>query len=269
MKAGLENWTSARRTRTCANVARLVVAMLIGVTAGFTVLGATQRPASADHFDLQADDLLVTTGSAVVRHLRPGDPALDDTHVTGAPATSGTTPPESVQIGVCIDPNTNDFYVVNTNDNSVSKFDAAGNLLAHPFNVVAITLPVDCTVDTGGNLYVSNGTDRHVARLDQSTGGLLKDFAPPVLSPDGLEFIDLSHDDCTLYYTLTDNLVRRYNVCTDSPMAALPAVPDVVSPPKPRDCYGVSTTEPAFDHVLVACGDSVWKSNTQPSRRYA
>jgi hypothetical protein len=111
-----------------------------------------------------------------------------------------------------------------------------------------------CVYDSAGNVYIgiagaSGSSDADVpVRKFNRYGDLLDTFVLPT-GPRGTDWIDLAGDQCTLYYTSEDTIVRRYNVCTRT---ALPDFSDVLTPPY---CYAIRLRPNR--EVMVACQEAV------------
>jgi hypothetical protein len=72
--------------------------------------------------------------------------------------------------------------------------------------------PESTTIDFDGNVYVGlAGCNKNVLKFD-SNGKQLKTFAVAIEN-EGADWIDLSADQCTLYYTSEGHRILRYNVC--------------------------------------------------------
>ncbi|MGH8173352.1 MAG: hypothetical protein ACREPX_09395, partial [Rhodanobacteraceae bacterium] len=111
-----------------------------------------------------------------------------------------------------------------------------------------------CVFDPAGNVYIgvagsSNSPDEGVpVRKFSGAGELLDTFVVPT-GPRGTDWIDLAGDHCTLYYTSEDTTVRRYNVCTRSPL------PDLTNALTPPYCYALRLRPNR--EVMVACQEAV------------
>ena len=122
----------------------------------------------------------------------------------------------SQETGMCFDPAL-DLFTTNNSAASVSKFDSQGNLLASSWAGNFNLHPESCAQDSAGNVYVGS-TGPGDLRKFSPTGTLLAIDAPAAPSQ-GVGWIDLAADGCTLYYTSGTASILRYNVCTATQLA--------------------------------------------------
>jgi hypothetical protein len=118
-----------------------------------------------------------------------------------------------------------------------------------------------CVFDRAGNVYVGQAgfndvqTDAQVPVLKFSPSGVpLDSFVLPT-GPRGTDWIDLASDQCTLYYTSEDTTVRRYNLCTRTPLPAL--ITTLTAP----FCYALRLRPNR--ELMVACQDAVHRVSAQ------
>ena len=72
--------------------------------------------------------------------------------------------------------------------------------------------PESTTIDFNGNVYVGlAGCNKNVLKFDPN-GKQVKSFAVAI-EDQGADWIDVSADQCTLYYTSEGHRILRYNVC--------------------------------------------------------
>jgi sugar lactone lactonase YvrE len=128
----------------------------------------------------------------------------------------------------------------------VVKFDNKGNLKG-PFGSGYSSSTESIAVDKNGNVFVGqpDGT-REVLEFDKN-GNPVKQFTPAVGSR-GTDWIDLASDNCTLYYTSEGSDIRRFNVCTNTQLAAFASG-------LPGPCYALRIRPNG--EVMVACSNSV------------
>jgi len=111
-----------------------------------------------------------------------------------------------------------------------------------------------CVFDPMGNVYIgvagaSGAPDTDVpVRKFNRYGELLDSYVLPT-GTRGTDWIDLGADHCTLYYTSEDTAVRRYNVCTRTPL------PDLIDDLTGPYCYAIRLRPNR--EVMVACQDAV------------
>jgi len=112
-----------------------------------------------------------------------------------------------------------------------------------------------CVFTSAGDVYIGQAgslqsTDAQVPILKFSATGVLLDRFVIPTGDRGTDWIELSSDQCTLYYTSEDAVVRRYNLCTRTP---LPALISSLVPP----CYALRLR--ANGELMVACRDNVYR----------
>ena len=143
-------------------------------------------------------------------------------------------------------------------------YSAAGAVLdeafARPPGSPPFNYHESCVFDRSGNVYIgqagiSSSSDEDVAlkKFDRY-GNALDSYTVPT-GPRGTDWIDLAGDQCTLYYTSEDTTVRRYNVCTRTPL------PDFAGDLTPPYCYALRLRP--NKEVMVACQDAVHRLSPQ------
>ncbi len=119
---------------------------------------------------------------------------------------------EHYTTGSAFDANGN-FYVTDDTTGDISEFSPTGT----PMGQFATGLqnPLSLVFDSSGNLYVGQQTTPYVAEFSPS-GQRLPDIGPLNTELYGDDWIDLSSDQCTLYYTTEGTDIMRYNKCTNT-----------------------------------------------------
>src|SRR5262249_31193626 len=104
------------------------------------------------------------------------------------------------------------LYATDFTAGNVSKFDILGTPLG-TFGSAYNCQPESIVFDGAGNAYVGQqGCNRTVLKFS-SSGQLLAEFKVAVENQ-GADQIELSADQCTLFYTSEGPSILRYNVCT-------------------------------------------------------
>jgi streptogramin lyase len=112
---------------------------------------------------------------------------------------------------------TGNFFVTDFSAQQVTKFDPTGALIGS-FGSGYNADPESVIFDRSGNVYVGQADGTHnVLKFDPS-GNLLATFAPATENR-GTDWIELDSDQCTLFYTSEGQLVKRFNVCTNTQLA--------------------------------------------------
>jgi PKD repeat protein len=109
------------------------------------------------------------------------------------------------------------LYVTGFTAAKVAKFDASGTSQG-TFGSGYDCHPESIVFDVAGNAYVGQaGCSNNILKFD-STGSQLASFR--VLTEDqGSDWVDLSSDQCTLFYTSEGHQVLRYDVCRSQQLA--------------------------------------------------
>lgn len=103
------------------------------------------------------------------------------------------------------------LYTTDFTAGNLTKFGADGDLIGN-FGSGYDCQPESTTIDRDGNVYVGlAGCKKNVLKFDSS--GALKASYAVAIEDQGADWIDLSADQCTLFYTSEGSRVLRYNVC--------------------------------------------------------
>jgi sugar lactone lactonase YvrE len=196
-------------SRHCGSVADVSVPSRAGarlrtfLAALVVTLLAGAQPALAVPYEL--GDVFVAVGHGKIKQFSPNG-TLKDTLDTrsGAPEDPG----------MCFDAASN-LYSTNFLDQSMTKFDDAGNVLTYPFGSGFNADPESCVLNGSGSMYVGQA-DGTGDILKFSLSGDPQGSFNPARENRGTDWIDLAADDCTMYYTSEGRSVKRFNVCTNT-----------------------------------------------------
>lgn len=182
--------------------------------AAMAVAGAP--PVQAAGVAYTSGDVFAGVGTGLIKHFSSTG-VLKDTLNTGTGC--------SEDLGMAFD-SANNLYATaafGSCAGTVSKFDNMGNLIG-PFGGPYSSSTESIAIDAAGNVFVGqpDGT-RHVVESN-SAGAHVADFAPATQNR-GTDWIDLAADQCTLFYTSEGNLVKRFNVCTNTQLADFATLP--------------------------------------------
>ena len=173
---------------------------------------------------------------------------------SGSLATGGT----SLVTGMCFDLYGN-LYATNFNDQTVTKFDDTGARVAAVWHAYNGVRPESCTSDGLGNVYVSEvdaatGFTDQVVKYD-ANGHQVATYKPAIENR-GIDWIDLSGDGCTLFYTSEGPSVKRFDLCTNTQLTDFAAPVSVTDP-----CFALKIRSDGG--LMVACHAEVnWLSST-------
>jgi hypothetical protein len=161
-------------------------------------------------------DVFAGVGTGVIKHFDHNG-VLKDTLNTGTGC--------SEDLGMAFD-SANNLYATaafGCSPGRVVKFDNMGNLIG-PFGGPYSSSTESIAINAAGHVFVGqpDGT-KHVVEMD-AAGTHVADHAPAPQDR-GTDWIDLAADQCTLFYTSEGNLIKRFNICTDTQMADFAAEP--------------------------------------------
>ena len=145
------------------------------------------------------------------------------------------------------------FYVTDDDGNGdnlsqVSEFDPTGTQIA---TFSGLQNPTSIAFDNSGDMYVGQQLTANIAEFSPGgtrlpdIGPLAHDFSP------GVDWIDLSSDECTLYYTSEGTQIFTYNKCTGTQGPVFNQVPF----PSTQTVAGQPQLNQAFELKILANGD--------------
>lgn len=177
---------------------------LIGIVVVLMALSATIAAA----VPFQKGDVFAGVGNGQIRHYDKNGTFIENLTVPNVLGQEDT--------GMAFDSSGN-LYATVFGANEIAKFSNTGVFLglfgsgynAHPESIV---------FDATGNVFVGQADGiRQILKFD-SAGNPVANFTPDT-DIRGTDWIDLSSDQCTIYYTSEGTLVKRFNVCTNTQLA--------------------------------------------------
>ena len=234
---------SAMRRAAAIVLATIIVFATMGIV--FTTL-----PARADT-TFATGQVFVSVGFGEVDVYDPASGnqlnALVDS--TGSQYTAGTA----------FDAN-GDLFVADGTTGDISEFSPTGA----PMGVFASGLsnPASLVFDQAGNLYVGQVRSYYIAEFSPS-GVRMPDIGPLKTQLFGDDWIDLSSDQCTFYYTTERNAVMAYNdgKCANGAPSSPQQLPDFtqqpLAGPNAYELRIIPNGGPDAGDVLVADSDRV------------
>jgi hypothetical protein len=181
-------------------------------------------------------------GNGFIKHFDANGNLLDTLN-------TGTTCGE--QLGMGFD-NARNLYATSAfgscTTGQVVKFNDTGTLVG-PFGSGFSASTESIAVSNAGDVYVGqpDGT-KQVLKFD-SAGNASGSFNVAI-EDRGSDWIDLSSDQCTIFYTSEGSTVKRFNVCTNTQLADF-------ATGLPSPCYAVRRRPNG--EVLVACASAVFR----------
>jgi len=149
-------------------------------------------------------DVFAGVGNGKVNWYHP-DGAFVSTLDTGMPGQFTT--------GMAFD-SVGNLYVTTFNGGNVKRFDKSGNLLG-TFGDNYSGSPESIVFDGAGNVYVGSVDGDSDIRKFDANGKLITRFNVAV-DDRGADWIDLSSDQCTMFYSSESKVIKRFNVCTNT-----------------------------------------------------
>ncbi|HZU06162.1 MAG TPA: hypothetical protein VFB73_09310 [Chloroflexota bacterium] len=203
-----------------------------------STLWSTQTVQAQPPFAL--GDVFAAVGNGQVKRFSPTGTLIQ---------TLNTTTGSFETTGMCFDTAGN-LFVTDFTADTVSKFGNTGTLLLANFGSGYNSHPESCVLDAAGNIYVGQADGTGDILKFSPTGALLASFNPTV-GLRGTDWIDLSADQCTMLYTSEDNLIRRFNVCTNTQLSNFATLP------AGSECFALRIRPNG--EVMVACRDNVFR----------
>jgi sugar lactone lactonase YvrE len=172
------------------------------------------RPAFADGVPFSIGDIFAGTGSGTILHYNKNF-TLEDTLTT----TLGHE-----QTGMAFDKSLN-LYATNFQGGVVSKFSSDGKLVSASFVINdAASNNESIVFDKSGNFYVGQAEGTHDILKRAPDGTLLTRYSGLAVDR-GTDWIQLSPDQKTIYYTGDGKTVRRLDTATGKQLANFPMLP--------------------------------------------
>ena len=114
------------------------------------------------------------------------------------------------------------FYVADDINGTISKYSPTGTF--DGTFASGLTNPLSLVFDSQGNLYVGQQGTPYIAEFN-SSGQSIGNFGPLTTGETGDDWIALSSDQCTFYYTTETDVIYRYNKCTNTQLSTFNVAP--------------------------------------------
>ncbi|BCL81282.1 hypothetical protein ccbrp13_37470 [Ktedonobacteria bacterium brp13] len=223
---------------------KLVISPVVTVALlASTLLMALVGPihyAHASGVPYQFGDVFAGVGNGLIDHYSPTGTLLDTLN-TGSASLEET--------GMCFDAAGN-LRSTNWTANNMSEFDNQGNRIQFPWGGPFNLHPESCVVDSSGNVYVGQ-EDGSGNILKFTPAGTLLNTYHPAPESRGAGPIALESNQCTMLYTSAGNLVKSFNVCTNTQNANFTPIP------LGGQCWALAIR--ANGEVMVACTTHVYR----------
>ena len=181
-------------------IAALMATLILVATMG-VVVARSAKPAGADTFG--SGQVFVPYGF--------GDVDVYDSSGNYQTSLIDNTNSQNVA-GSAFDAQGN-FYVADGSTNTISEFSPTGAPL--PTFATGLKNPAALVFDQAGDLYVGQIRSPYIAEFSP-TGQRMPDIGPLKTELFGVDWIDLSSDQCTFYYTTERSDIMTYNQCTNT-----------------------------------------------------
>ena len=132
----------------------------------------------------------------------------------GSAKGSLSTGASSYETGMCFD-GAGNLYSTNFGSSNMTKFDNVGSTVSYPWggSVFGGAHPESCVINNQQHVFVGS-VDSAALREFDTNGTLLKTFSPET-EDRGVDWIDLSGDQCTMLYTSEAGSVKAFDVCSN------------------------------------------------------
>src|ERR1700722_10609466 len=114
------------------------------------------------------------------------------------------------------------LYVADDINGTISKYSPTGTF--DGTFASGLTNPLSLVFDNQGNLYVGQQGTPYIAEFN-SSGQSIGKFGPLTTGETGDDWIALSSDECTFYYTTETDVIYRYNKCTNTQLSTFNVAP--------------------------------------------
>src|ERR1700722_934366 len=114
------------------------------------------------------------------------------------------------------------LYVADDINGTISKYSPTGTF--DGTFASGLTNPLSLVFDGQGNLYVGQQGTPYIAEFN-SSGQTIGNFGPLTTGETGDDWIALSSDQCTFYYTTETDVIYRYNKCTNTQLSTFNVAP--------------------------------------------
>jgi hypothetical protein len=206
------------------------------------LIGLGPRLSEASGVPFKVGDVFAALNEEKIQHFSPDGVLLDTLNTATGRGSQNT--------GMAFDLAGN-LYATTWSANSMSKFNNTGVRLGG-FGSGFNSNPNSALVDAAGNVYVGQSGGSHQVLKFNASGASLGSFSPAVENG-GTDWIALAADQCTLFYTSSGKLIKRFNVCTNTQLSDFATL--LIDP---RDAAAALRIRPNKE-VLVATDQKVFR----------
>jgi hypothetical protein len=114
------------------------------------------------------------------------------------------------------------LYVADDLNGTISEYSPTGTF--DGTFASGLTNPLSLVFDDQGNLYVGQQGTPYIAEFN-SSGQSIGNFGPLTTGETGDDWIALSSDQCTFYYTTETDVIYRYDKCTNTQLSTFNVAP--------------------------------------------
>lgn len=114
------------------------------------------------------------------------------------------------------------LYVADDINGTISKYSPTGTF--DGTFASGLTNPLSLVFDSQGNLYVGQQGTPYIAEFN-SSGQSIGNYGPLTTGETGDDWIALSSDQCTFYYTTETDVIYRYDKCTNTQLSTFNVAP--------------------------------------------
>lgn len=218
---------------------RKSITALVG---GLLAIGAAvAAPLPAAAVTYMPGDVFVGTENGIIQHRSPSGALIENLN---------TTLGNAFDTGMCFDL-TGNLYATDIYSEAITKFGNMGNLVAAKWVDTSgdANNPESCIWDaTNASSYVGGPSVNQIRQYDLTGAEINRRTVASPGGTGGTDWVDLSSDQCTVYYTNESETIFRFNTCTNTQLTPFATLTGA------SQCFALRI-RPTTMEVMVACKD--------------
>lgn len=153
------------------------------------------------------------------------------------------------QTGMCFNAS-GYLYATTFQFGKMELLDNNGNMLTYPWGGPFAQYPESCVADNAGNVYTGEVPGPWIRKFDPS--GTLLTYFTPAIDLSGSDWIDLSADQKTMFYTSENSSIKRFDISNN---AQLPDFTSGLNAP----CFALRIRPNTNGEVMVSCSNMIYR----------
>jgi hypothetical protein len=209
------------------------------LVAGLLAIGALSAQPARAAVTFVPGDLFVGTVNGNIQHRSSSGALLE---------TLNTTVGNAFDTGMCFDLAGN-LYATDIGSQAITKFDSMGNLVAARWVDTSSdgNNPESCVWNAANtNAYVGGPSVPQIRQYALTGTEVTRSTVAASGGTGGTDWVDLSGDQCSVYYTNESATIRRFDTCTKTQLTDFATVDG--------GCFALRI-RPTTKEVMVACSD--------------